>query len=286
MAITFVGGVSDSAITSVSSRQVTIPTVQSGDIAFLTYMHGTQEATTPDGWTLLRAANSGTAFAELFTRTLAASDSGTTVTLTVGTAQRQSATLAVYRGASGTPTATHEGASATNHPVPAIVAPAGGAVAVTAIAERGSTPSTAFTAPDSYVRRGHSYGVGSGACSTAFADNLGSVVTAGGSVGSGAWTADAANVAIVFTATLTPAPTTPLSGTLTLAPTSGYAPLAVTATASFTGGTGSAKEYLFTWGDGTSTGWQSSATASHTYAVAGAYTAAAGKPVTVDCRNV
>lgn len=287
MAVIPVGGATSSATTSVSNRTLTIPAVQDGDRAFLVYAHGTAQAATPDGWTLLRAANEGSEYAELFTRTLVAADSGTSVQVSVGTAQRQSASLAIYRGVTNA-TATHSSGSALNYPLPTLVAPAGGAVAITAIAERGTNASTVFGAPSGYVPRpdSTSYGTGTGACSTGIADRLGDVIASGGTVGSGSWTADAANAAVVFTIALVPAPTTALSGTLSLAPTSGYAPLAVTATATFTGGTGSAKEYLFTWGDGTSTGWQSSATASHTYTVADSYTVAAGKPVTVDCRNV
>ena len=66
---------------------------------------------------------------------------------------------------------------------------------------------------------------------------------------------------------------------------SGVAPLTVAAVAEFTGGIGTPLEYRFDWRDGSSTGWQSSNTASHTYTVAGIYTDTVGNPVAVEARN-
>jgi hypothetical protein len=71
-----------------------------------------------------------------------------------------------------------------------------------------------------------------------------------------------------------PVGSTGLAGTVTLAPTTGAIPATTTATAAFTGGTGTAKSYTFSWGDGTAnTGPQSSASATHTYTTKGTYTA-------------
>ena len=62
---------------------------------------------------------------------------------------------------------------------------------------------------------------------------------------------------------------------LAASPSSGTAPLAVTLSgSSSTAATGaSIAYYRFTFGDGTSTAWQTSATAQHTYSTAGTYTA-------------
>jgi PKD repeat protein len=61
--------------------------------------------------------------------------------------------------------------------------------------------------------------------------------------------------------------------TLAVSPSSGQAPLAVTADASgSTQGTHPIASYNFLWGDGTSTGAQAAATGSHTYTTAGTYT--------------
>jgi PKD repeat protein len=62
---------------------------------------------------------------------------------------------------------------------------------------------------------------------------------------------------------------------LAASPTTGTAPLAVTLTGSTSTPSNGASiaYYRFTFGDGTSTAWQTSATAQHTYSAAGAYTA-------------
>jgi PKD repeat protein len=68
-----------------------------------------------------------------------------------------------------------------------------------------------------------------------------------------------------------PAPSAPTAA-LKVTPTSGTAPLAVSADASgSTDPQGETLTYAFDFGDGTSTGQQSSATASHTYSAAGTY---------------
>lgn len=287
MAVTYVGGDTSSSTSSVTSRTLTIPTVQDDDLAILVFVHSTSAASAPAGWTLLNAHSSGSTWGEVFYRWLYAADAGTTVTVTAPSSQRPSATLSVYRGASALAVANSGATSAaTSHPVPSVTAPAGGAVAVSAIVERSSSPSTVFTAPASYTRRSHSYGDGGGACSSGVADYLGATVAEGDPVGSGSWTAEALAVAITWSIALVPAVAAPLSGTLTLEPTSGYAPLSVTATAITTGGTGSPKEYDFEWGDGASTGWQSSNIATHVYVAPGEYTEASENPVQCHVRNI
>jgi predicted GH43/DUF377 family glycosyl hydrolase len=68
--------------------------------------------------------------------------------------------------------------------------------------------------------------------------------------------------------------TTPPTAALSVTPSSGVAPLAVTADASgSTQGATSISSYSFNWGDGTAgTGPQTAATATHTYASSGTYT--------------
>ena len=284
MAVTYVGGDSASATSSVSNRVLTIPTVEDGDIGLLVYGHGTSQASPPAGWTLLNAAVSGTMYGEVFWRDLHAEDSGSTITVTVGTAQRQTGTLAIYRGA-GAVSAASSSATATSHPAPSHPAPAGGAHSVTILFERGTTHSTAFTPPGAHTMRLATYGDGSGACSSAVADQLGTLVAEGNPVTTGAWTADISAATIVWAIAITPAVASPLSGTLTLTPASGHAPLTVTATATVTGGTGTPKEYNFEWGDGTNSGWQANDILTHTYTTPGEYTAAGGDPVRCHVRN-
>jgi parallel beta-helix repeat protein len=74
--------------------------------------------------------------------------------------------------------------------------------------------------------------------------------------------------------TVSSAPNTPPTARLTVSPTSGTAPLAVTADASTsTDPQGQVLTYTFDFGDGTAAvGPQSAATAAHTYAAAGSYT--------------
>lgn len=63
-----------------------------------------------------------------------------------------------------------------------------------------------------------------------------------------------------------------LSTILTVIPTSGNAPLIVSASQAASGGTGTAINYTFAWGDTTTTGPQSGSSASHTYSTPGTYT--------------
>ncbi len=175
--------------------------------------------------------------------------------------------------------------AATSHPVPSLSAPEGGAHSITVIAERSSSPSTTFTPPASHTMRMATYGSGTGACSSAVADNLSLLVAEGTLVAGGQWTADVSASAIVWSIAISPAEVTPLTGSLALAPDSGYVPLTVTATAIVTGGTGTPKEYNFLWGDGTQSGWQSNNILAHTYTTAGEYTSAGGDPVRCQVRN-
>jgi hypothetical protein len=63
-----------------------------------------------------------------------------------------------------------------------------------------------------------------------------------------------------------------LSSTTSVTPESGTAPLTVSSTISAAGGTGTPYTYHWSWGDGTTTGPQAGATASHTYSEPGTYT--------------
>lgn len=64
-----------------------------------------------------------------------------------------------------------------------------------------------------------------------------------------------------------------LSSTLALSPTSGTVPYTLTATVSYTGGTGTPVTYSMDWGDGTTSAAQSSNIFTHSVTVAGTYTA-------------
>lgn len=63
----------------------------------------------------------------------------------------------------------------------------------------------------------------------------------------------------------------PLTGSGTLTPTSGSYPLSVTVTLSATGGSGTGRQFSVDWGDGATSGPQTSGTFAHTYAAAGNY---------------
>jgi PKD repeat protein len=80
---------------------------------------------------------------------------------------------------------------------------------------------------------------------------------------------------VAVRATVGPPVDAPPVAALTVSPASGAAPLAVTADASASTDTDATPiaSYAFDWGDGTSSGPQAGATAGHTYATAGSYTA-------------
>jgi PKD repeat protein len=84
----------------------------------------------------------------------------------------------------------------------------------------------------------------------------------------------AGNVEGVKSQTIRVAVDSPPVARLTLSPTSGIAPLTVTANASASTDSDATPiaTYTFNWGDGTSTGPQSLATATHTYTTIGSFT--------------
>lgn len=66
-----------------------------------------------------------------------------------------------------------------------------------------------------------------------------------------------------------------LAATVSVVPNSGTVPFSVTATAGYSGGTGSPVTYAFNWGDGSTTPAQSGASATHTYNTVGTFTVTA-----------
>jgi hypothetical protein len=62
-----------------------------------------------------------------------------------------------------------------------------------------------------------------------------------------------------------------LTGTASVVPSSGNAPLAVSVSITPAGGSGTPINYTYTWGDGATTGPTSSSTATHTYSTPGTY---------------
>jgi len=286
MPVTYVGGSTSSSTVSATSRTLNMPPgVTDGDYGIVVFGRASGTTTAPSGWTMLDEVTAGTAIGQIWVKALSAGDAGTSITFSISSTQRVTATLAVYRGVDAVGAHASGSNLGTSHPVPPVTADADDSCPVTLIFERSSTPSTGFTAPSGYSSRAASFGDGSGACSSGIADNLGALSADGDPVGAGSWTATGSNTAIVWTLALPQGAASPLSGTLVLAPDSGVAPLSVSATAVFTGGTGTPKEYRFVWGDGASTGWQSGGSATHVYEVAGNYTAAASNPVYVECRN-
>lgn len=288
MAVSYVGGASAASSTSVTVLSVTCPTVLDGDYAVAILGHTSGTITAPPGFTLSASLTVGTLLSKVYTAFLTAADSGDTLTWTnSGGGQRHGVSMAVYRGTSGIGVAASraETTSTGTHLAPTATSPAGGCIPITFVMERSSLPSATFTAPSGYALRQSVFGAGSGAIAAAVADDITPVITAGGSIGGGDWIGDVANATVAtFTMGLVASTSTPITGTFTLSPISGTAPLAVTGTVAATGGTGTPFSYTYVWGDGTTTGPTSSASVVHNYP-AGNYTLAVNNRAYVDVVN-
>lgn len=197
---TRVGGVTVAATTSVTGINLVLPTVQTGDVAWLVHAYNptTADSVLPVGWVIEDTQDdSATMRGRIYSRTLTAVDSGTTVAITNALSQRLGATIEIYRGvgaknASGTlietaAVAAHAGASATS---------AASGMSAVFFVERSSAPSTSVTAPAGYTLRDSSFGLGNGSISTAAADRL-TILPASTTVGGGTWTASAATANVI-----------------------------------------------------------------------------------------
>ncbi|MGD1052671.1 MAG: PKD domain-containing protein, partial [Candidatus Dormibacteria bacterium] len=113
--------------------------------------------------------------------------------------------------------------------------------------------------------------ISAGTCNTGLEDMLSTSTSGQSMTMGGSSTGYYGAVVAVFKAA---AATTPPTAALSLSPTSGAEPLAVTASASASkAGTHAISTYTFNFGDGTTVGPQAAATATHTYAKGGVYAA-------------
>lgn len=183
--ISFVAGSSTQA--NASSVSVTVPTVQDGDTLVLVGNVGASKtATPPAGWTLLGDKSATTAMRSIvWTRAAQASDSGSSVKVTLDAQHRAGLTLAVYRGLSTTTAVTATGntdVSTSSHTTPQVTVP-GGSWVVSAWTEKGTT-NTSWTIPGTLTKRVADYSTAgtTGGLSSQIADpNQSSAGTVAGS---------------------------------------------------------------------------------------------------------
>jgi hypothetical protein len=187
---------------------VTWPTVQTGDVAFILWiMQNTVTPTIPADWTVPATNGSfdGTTGASRYRLMWHLCDGTETGNISLtnstagGTANRQSATLAVYRGLDNTnpidvlAAPRQETVSGTTHACPSVTTGVANAPVITAIGERSTTGTNAWTPPSSPFNneRADSDGAatGSGGTIVAWADDGLSVTrSAGTTVTPGVWT--------------------------------------------------------------------------------------------------
>lgn len=128
MAISFVNAVSANSGTGTSNTAaLTMPTVQDGDVGVLIVAtNGNATPTTPTGWTLIGTQAPNTLNEWHYKKTLtAAADSGTALSVPLGSGFRWALSVAVYRGATfdaSTPTVINN-ATATANPLQAAHTP-------------------------------------------------------------------------------------------------------------------------------------------------------------------
>lgn len=203
--VTYVGGASGQ--TGSTTFDLTWPSVDVGDQALLWWNGQTGLAggfTTPSGFSLVQAfvPGSGSQEVRLYRKTCTGSEDGSTLAMTMGTANKHCAVLSVYRGIDETdPIDAHspfdETVSGTVHTCPDVTPDGTDAVIVTCVAERLSDGSTNYTT--SYTKRQQSTNLlGGGGTIIATADDGLSVPrTAGVPVSPASWTGTVANSNLV-----------------------------------------------------------------------------------------
>jgi hypothetical protein len=181
----YVGAATDGG--NLEDLSITLPSVQAGDVAVLLWlMQNTSTPTTPSGFTLPSSAlvdgDSGSMRMGLYWRAL---PSGGSVTLDGSASNRQSAVLAVYRGAHETAPISawevrDEGSSVSSHPCPEVTPLHDGCVILSGVGERASSGTTGWTT--TYTERADSVALATGTGGTICAiadDGLATLRTAG-----------------------------------------------------------------------------------------------------------
>lgn len=174
MAVTYIGGDANGGNVD-NLTGVTWPTHQNGDYAFIVMTNqDTSTPTTPTGFTQLDTDQDGNVESTLYYKVCDGSSESGDVSLAWSTINRVTATLAVYRGATGTPTVASaaEGSTDTTHACPS-VSFTGSHVILTHVSERtASGGTTSGTAPTGHTKRVEFGTSGSGGTWTAWSDNL------------------------------------------------------------------------------------------------------------------
>jgi hypothetical protein len=226
--VSFVGadaGGGNVANINTAADPVTWPTLAAKDIVFAFWiMQNTVTPTIPAGWTVPANGSfdgtSGASRYRLMWHPCDGTETGTlSLTNTGPTANRQCADLVVYRGLDNTnpidvlASPLQESVSGTTHQPPAVTIGVANAPVITAIGERSTTGTSAWTQPSGYTERADSDGAatGSGGTIVAWADDgLAVTRSAGATVTPGVWTSGNAfstlNV-VTFTMSLNPAAT-------------------------------------------------------------------------------
>lgn len=222
--VTFVGGTAGR--TSGTSFNLTWPSVNADDQALLFWTGQTGFSfTDPTGFTLVESfvASSGSQTVRLYRKTCTGSEDGSSISLVMGSANKHSAGLVVYRGVSTTAPINQqdqrdETVAGTTHACPAQTPTVAGCVPVVAISERFSSGTTNYVPPAGYTERADSGTEGGGGATTlAIADDgLATAHAAGVSISPGSWSNGVSNSNVVtWTVLLAPAAQTVAVGQAT-----------------------------------------------------------------------
>jgi PKD repeat protein len=260
-----------------TSRTVQIPnSAQAGDVLllFLTQNSSTATVNTPSGWTLIESVDGNGVRGRAWSRTATQGIVGTNVTVTMSAAVKAVLSVAAYRSTIGSPTVSDSAGSVTNssassHTTPSVDVAGANSWLVSYWGEKSSVTTT-WTLPADTTSRTTATATGSGKVSAILGDSNAAVET-GTATGRTATTSPAVSRSVRFSVVVRPgSDTSPTNGVPVASFTVSCSGLACSFDAS--GSTDPDNDPLtFGWnfGDG-ATG--SGATASHTYATAGART--------------
>ncbi len=208
-AVTFRGA--SSAYSSGGNANVDVPgSVQPDDLLVLSVTaNGSTSLAAPAGWTLLGTEEDGSPdlLTQVWTRRADSGDAGSTVSVTVSSTQKTTATVLAYSGVdAGSPpayaSASEQGSSAA-HASPSVAVTEAGSWVVVVWAEK-STGSTTWSVPGSLSQREVVVGSGGGAVSTVSADS-GGPVPVGTWPGAAATASTSGSKATAFSIVLAPA---------------------------------------------------------------------------------
>lgn len=255
-------------------------TTTTGNTLVLCIQHqGSTSVTVTDSaggtWTLAATTNTAGSTAQRLASIYYRINAGaiTSVTVTMGASSALNVSLSEYSGVGSfrAAAAANVASGSVQATVTATAADLEVSLAAWTAASRAETVTSGYTALTAV------------ATSTTYLAEAYKLSSAGGTVGP-TWSLSPTATAGVITAAFAPSSVPLTVDSVVATPSSGTAPLSVSAVVTASGGTGTAKTYAADWGDGSTTAAQSSATMTHTYSAGTAGTSVV-RTITVTVAN-